>query len=94
MNSVPKKFKSIFWDTNLDSLDAEKHKRYIIERILEFGDEEAYRWMFTNYSSEEIIEVVKKSRRISRKTAVMMANLYDIPKEEIKCLREPSPLKP
>lgn len=93
MNSVPKEFKPIFWDTSLDSLDVEKHKRYIIERILEFGGKEAYRWMFANYSSEEIIEVVKKSRRISRKTAVMMANFYDIPKEKIRCLQEPSILR-
>ena len=94
MSSVPEKFKPIFWDTSLDSLDTKEHKRYIIERILEFGDEEAYRWMFANYSDEDIIDTVKKSRRISRKTAIMMANFYKIPKEEIRCLKEPSILKP
>lgn len=93
MGSIPHEFKPIFWDTDIDSLDKEKHKKYIIERILEFGDENEYRWMFKNYTDEEIIDVVKKSRRISRKTATMIANFYNIPKEEIRCLKEPSILK-
>ncbi|WP_269456767.1 DUF6922 domain-containing protein [Thermanaeromonas toyohensis] len=43
MASVPVRFRSLFWDTVPESLDTEKHKRYIIERVLEFGDEDAYR---------------------------------------------------
>lgn len=34
MSSVPEKFKPIFWDTSLDSLDIEKHKTYIMPSIL------------------------------------------------------------
>lgn len=94
MGLVPNEFKPIFWDADINSLDKEKHKQYIIERILEFGDEKEYRWMFKNYTDEEIVDVVKKSRRISRKTATMMANFYNIPGEEIRCLKEQSYLKP
>ncbi|WP_211205259.1 DUF6922 domain-containing protein [Pseudothermotoga thermarum] len=83
----------LFWDTDFESLNHQKHKRYIIERILELGDEKAYRWMFKTYKSEEIIEAVKKSRNISRKTALMMCNFYDIPKEEVACLKTSFPIK-
>ncbi|MEW6181492.1 MAG: nucleotidyl transferase AbiEii/AbiGii toxin family protein, partial [Chloroflexota bacterium] len=60
-----------------------------IERVLEFGDEEAYRWLFGTYTSREIIAVVKSSRRLSRPTAMMLANFYNLPEGEARCLQIP-----
>ena len=94
MAPVPERFRVLFWDAKLESLDTEKHRKYIIERLLEYGDEDAYCWMFANYTDEEITEVVRTSRRISPKTAVMMANFYNVPWEEIVCLRSMFPPKP
>jgi hypothetical protein len=34
----------------------------------------------------DIIETVKTSRTISRKTVVMLANFYGLPKGDIRCL--------
>ncbi|MGQ9512424.1 DUF6922 domain-containing protein [Thermodesulfitimonas sp.] len=94
MAPVPARFRAFFWDTDPEKLDLKRHKTYIIERLLEFGDEEAYRWLFRHYPEEEIKTVVKKSRRISRRTAVMMANFYAIPEGEVRCLRAASVLPP
>lgn len=58
---------SLFWDTDLSKLDIEKNKQYIIERILELGDRNAVRWLFSNISSEEIRNTLKKSKIISKK---------------------------
>ena len=41
--------KTLFWDTDVNNLDVVKHKRYIIERILQFGDMDDYNWMMENY---------------------------------------------
>lgn len=90
MGVIPEFLHVLFWDTDPESLDLWNHKKFIIERILEFGDEDAYRWMFRTYSDEEIIATVKSSRNISPKTAVLIANSYDIPREEIACLRNVS----
>lgn len=91
---VPVRFYPLFWDTVPQNLDTEKHKTCIIERVLEFGDEDAYRWLFVTYSDEEIAAVVRTSRRISPRTAGMMANFYGIPREEIACLRSAFPPPP
>lgn len=32
--------KSLFWDTTIDKIDWEKHKRWVIERVFQRGDEE------------------------------------------------------
>jgi hypothetical protein len=59
----------LFWDTDPSRLDLQQNKDYIIERILELGDEKAVRWLFSNYSRNEIRRVLAASRRISRKSA-------------------------
>ncbi|ACX51959.1 hypothetical protein Adeg_0817 [Ammonifex degensii KC4] len=94
MASVPERFRVIFWDVRPESLDVREHKRFIIERVLEFGDEDAYRWMFATYADEEIVAVARASPRISPRTAVMLANFYGIPEEEFECLRSVSLRKP
>lgn len=53
---------SLFWDVDPKKIDSKKHARYIIERILEFGNDEEVRWMWTYYSSELIRDVVENRR--------------------------------
>lgn len=87
---VPAQFRVLFWDTDLEAIDVEKHKIYIIERLLDFGDEDAYRWLFKVYSDTAIITVIRESRRITPQTAMMMANFYGLPQEELRCLKTAS----
>lgn len=54
--------KSLFWDTDLNTLDLVLHKRYIIERILKLGDLDDYYWMRNAYSTEEIKNVILEER--------------------------------
>ena len=61
--------KKYFWDVDFDLLDLKKHKKFILERILELGNEKATRWMKDNFTKEDILNVLKNSRRISKKSA-------------------------
>lgn len=82
---IPPEFKPIFWDTAMQNLDLKKHKKYIIERVLNFGDLEHFSWLLQNYTPEEIIEEVKSNRQIDKRSAVLVANFFDVDKEEIFC---------
>lgn len=53
---------SLFWDVDPKKIDSKKHARYIIERILEFGNDEEVRWMWAYYSPELIRDVVENWR--------------------------------
>ena len=53
---------SLFWDVDPKTIDPEKHARYIIERILNFGDTEEMRWLFSYYSKAEIKRVMELPR--------------------------------
>ncbi|HCS49953.1 MAG TPA: hypothetical protein DIW61_17580 [Candidatus Aminicenantes bacterium] len=59
----------LFWDTDSSRLDLQQNKEYIIERVLELGDEKAVSWLVSRYPRSEIKKVLAASRRISRKSA-------------------------
>ena len=78
--------KPIFWDLDVEKLDLRKNARQIIERVLEWGGLKQVHWIMETYSKDEIIEVIKNSRQLSKKSANFWANYYDVSREEVKCL--------
>lgn len=66
---IPSFLHKYFWDVEAEKLDSKKRSPFIIERILEYGDIQAVRWMHELYAKEEIIAVVKQSRALTRKSA-------------------------
>jgi len=59
---------SLFWDTDPKKIDPQKNARYIIERILDLGNDKEVKWMWDYYDKKLIKEVVDKSRSIRRDT--------------------------
>lgn len=53
---------TLFWDVDPDTIDPDKHARYIIERILDFGNKDEVRWLFSYYPREKIKAVLSKPR--------------------------------
>lgn len=85
-NAIETVCRTFFWDVNCDQLDAEAHKAFVIERLLQYGGAKEVRWILETYSREDIIAVVKKSKRVDRKTANFWMIHFDIPCEEVLCL--------
>ncbi len=53
---------SLFWDTDPKKLDIHKNAKYIIERIMDFGNDEEVHWMRGQYSKSLLSQVAKTSR--------------------------------
>ena len=62
---------SLFWDVDPKTIDPKKHARYIIERILDFGQDNEMQWLWHYYPHELIRKVVKKSRGIHPQTRAL-----------------------
>ncbi len=58
---LPQFLKSSFWFVDFGTLDKEKDKAFIIFQILNFGGLEDWKWLFLNYSRDEIRTAVKAS---------------------------------
>lgn len=84
------KKKHLFWDVDLDKLDNERDKQFIISRVLEFGDIPDFQQLFIRYTRLEITEAITHSRSISKPTASLWKNVLDIT-EPILCLQDSSP---
>lgn len=85
MHKLPENFQVFFWDTNINRINPETHKFYIIERLLNEGNEKTLAWLFTTYDLEEIKAVVCKSRRLTLKTAYCWKNYFGLEKRSMRC---------
>ncbi len=59
---------TLFWDTDPKKINSKKHARYIIERVLDLGNDEEIKWVWHKYSHKLIEDVVKKSRALHSKS--------------------------
>ena len=62
------KLRRYFWDTDFSTLDTEKDKRFIVERLLELGDESSVEWLRKEFKNQELLEVLGRARNISKKS--------------------------
>ncbi|MEK7452101.1 MAG: hypothetical protein AAB664_02085 [Patescibacteria group bacterium] len=67
---------SLFWDVDPKSINPKKHAQYIIERILDLGNDREIRWMNRQYSKTMIGKVVKKSRVLHKKSKNLWSLVY------------------
>ena len=65
---LPPHLKKYFWDTDFDALNSSRYRYFVVERLLELGDEDACHWMRENFSRDEILAVLQKNRRLSKRS--------------------------
>lgn len=51
--------KTIFWDTKIDDIDWEKHKKAVIKRVLERGNATEIEEIISFYGKQSLIEEIK-----------------------------------
>ena len=89
MPVLPQSFKDLFWDVDFSSLNLNKNKDFIIERVLDYGDISHFRKIKEIYSLDDIKNVLKKSKTISYKSANFYALILGVSREEVLCLKRP-----
>ena len=64
----PKILSKYFWDCYFEELDLDKHLFFIAERLLNYGNIQAIRWLIKEAGHSYISKVIKKSRCLDAKT--------------------------
>ncbi len=57
---LPSQVQQFFWGDNLQQLDWDTHRNYIIQTILEKGDGSAAKWMIQNTEQNELLSLIPK----------------------------------
>ena len=78
-----RQMRGIFWDTDIEQLDPEKNKRFIIARMLEKGGIRGLIWTEAVYTRAEIIDVICHRRDLSPVVRNFYIGRYHIPKEAV-----------
>ncbi len=84
-----------FWDVDFNKIDLKKtHPNYIIERILNFGNERATKWLFRNFDEEIIKQTLRDRRGLSKRAATYWGKFFKMPKREIMYFKKGFPNPP
>lgn len=78
--------KNLFWDVQTPDLN--KHREFIISRVLEEGFPEDVKQLFQIYTEADIQNVLLHRKDISIRTGYFWCAYFDIPIEKCRCLTQ------
>ena len=68
ISSLPTYITKYFWGDDLQELDLKKNKEYIIQTILEKGDQKAIQWLLSEFDKDTLRQLISQIK-LSKKSA-------------------------
>ena len=75
----------LFWDVDVDKLDIEKSKRYIIQKTLDYGLKKDWDLIYQHFGIKEIADIAISIRDLDERSASFVALIANIPIESFLC---------
>jgi hypothetical protein len=77
---LPPGLASLFWDCDLATLDVERHREQILERVLQDGDLDAVRWALEAYGDAALRHFVVEhgAKRLDPKILSFWYHYYEL----------------
>jgi hypothetical protein len=88
---LPPHLAPFFWDVRFEDLSVCDSPRFIMSRLMEHGDEEAFRFLLREFSRDELRATLRTSRSLSRRARVFWAIFLDVEVESCTARRYPTP---
>jgi len=76
---------NLFWDVELTTLSFDTNKRFIIQRVLEYGTLPDWKLIKEYYGIQMIAEEMQKTRTLDKTALSFISTIADIPKENFRC---------
>ena len=87
--------KHLFWDTDPVTLDFQRHRKYVIGRVLEYGTLDDWCLLLELFGLRCIVEVAQSLRELEPKALTFLCAVAGVPKETFRCytsrLSNPTP---
>ena len=87
MNLTSTSYRRLFWDTDVASLDADRHAALVLSRILERGSWEQWVEARNYYGRERMIAALTKVRGLEPRSVSFCALVLGVPREEFVSAR-------
>lgn len=76
---------SLFWDVDRRMIDDEKHRRFIIGRVLERGRMQDWRSTKDRYGLATVVHEAQQMRSLDPKALAFVSCLGQVSKETFRC---------
>ena len=77
----------LFWDVDPSEVDSEKHRKWIVQRVLEYGIWTDWVALVELYGRERICESAIVLRTLDEKAAAFISVLSRVPVEKFECFK-------
>ena len=78
---------NLFWDVDEEELDMEKHKEFIVERVLDYGFMNDWLVIKNYYSLENLALIAKNIRCLMPKSLAFIAAITDTQITDYRCYK-------
>lgn len=78
---------SLFWDTDIKTVDLEKHKKSIIERTLMRGTKDEFDLVLKYYGWETVKETALAARYLDKYSLAFCSVIFDLSKTDFRCYK-------
>lgn len=75
----------IFWDVDIAKIDMSINKKWLVQRVLEYGLLNDWQIIYKYYGIEEIAQISIKLKDLDNKSVSFISVLANIPKENFLC---------
>ncbi len=77
--------KTLFWDVDISTLDAQKHAAYIVERVLSRRKMEDFKLTKNYYGKPKMKRIVKKLRYLDDRVLHFCSIYFSTPISDFRC---------
>lgn len=77
----------LFWDVDLTKFDLDKHKIFLVERVLQYGKLEDWTNLKNLYGRGKIKEISLEIRSLDAVTLSFISTIFNIDKTEFRCYK-------
>jgi len=85
---IEKIIQPYLWGVDIESLDIDKDRFLIIERLLEHGGDRQVKFVQDKFTREDMVQVIQESSYLSRKTVNYWCLVLNLEKEETRCYKK------
>ncbi len=78
---------SLFWDTDVQKIDLQKHKASVIERIMVRGQMDEFKAMMQFYGEDTVKKTMLNARWLDKVTLAFCSTIFDTPETDFRCYK-------
>lgn len=85
--SLPSYLHKYFWDVDAKKINPKDRPLFVIQRLLDKGDEKGVSWVLANFDRKQIKKAFKTLRDFDPKVGNFWKLFLHIPEREVACLQ-------